>query len=61
MHIEKQRLLTAGPAPLYPKALHAMMDADIHHRTGDFPKPYRVAVQRIYAECAIAKKETVNA
>ena len=25
MHIKKQRLLTPGPTPLYPKALHAMM------------------------------------
>jgi hypothetical protein len=45
MHIKKQRLVTPGPAPLCPKALHAMM----------------AAVQRVYAECAIAKKETVNA
>ena len=40
MHIKKQRLLTPGPTPLYPKALHAMMDADIHHRTEDFRKLY---------------------
>jgi len=25
MHIRKQRLLTPGPTPLYPPALHAMM------------------------------------
>jgi aspartate aminotransferase-like enzyme len=36
MHIKKQRLLTAGPTPLYPKALQAMMGADLHHRTQDF-------------------------
>ena len=36
MHIKKQRLLTAGPTPLYPKALQAMMGADLHHRTQEF-------------------------
>src|ERR1022692_3043463 len=41
MHIRKQRLLTPGPTPLYPPALHAMMAADIHHRTEDFRKVYR--------------------
>src|ERR1017187_9830213 len=41
MHIRKQRLLTPGPTPLYPPALHAMMAADIHHRTEDFRKGYR--------------------
>ena len=40
MHIKKQRLLTPGPTPLYPKALHAMMDADLHHRTQDFRDLY---------------------
>jgi aspartate aminotransferase-like enzyme len=40
MHIKKQRLLTPGPTPLYPKALHAMLGADIHHRTEDFRKLY---------------------
>jgi aspartate aminotransferase-like enzyme len=41
MHIRKQRLLTAGPTPLLPSALHAMMGSDIHHRTDDFRKVYR--------------------
>lgn len=41
MHIRKQRLLTPGPTPLYPPALHAMMASDIHHRTEDFRKVYR--------------------
>ena len=41
MHIKKQRLLTPGPTPLYPKALHAMMASDIHHRTRDFSAVYR--------------------
>ena len=41
MHIHKQRLLTPGPTPLYPPALHAMMASDIHHRTEDFRKVYR--------------------
>ena len=41
MHIRKQRLLTPGPTPLYPPALHAMMASDIHHRTEDFRKLYR--------------------
>jgi aspartate aminotransferase-like enzyme len=41
MHIKKQRLLTPGPTPLLPKALHAMMASDVHHRTADFQKIYR--------------------
>lgn len=41
MHIRKQRLLTAGPTPLLPVALQAMMGSDIHHRTDDFRKLYR--------------------
>jgi aspartate aminotransferase-like enzyme len=41
MYIRKQRLLTPGPTPLYPPALHAMLAADIHHRTDDFRKVYR--------------------
>lgn len=41
MFIKKQRLLTPGPTPLYPKALHAMMNSDVHHRTEDFRRIYR--------------------
>src|SRR5689334_12741040 len=41
MHIRKQRLLTPGPTPLLPSALHAMMGSDIHHRTEDFRKLYK--------------------
>ncbi len=41
MYIKKQRLLTPGPTPLYPPALHAMMGSDIHHRTDDFRKLYK--------------------
>jgi len=41
MHIRKVRLLTPGPTPLYPPALHAMMGSDIHHRTEDFRNLYR--------------------
>ncbi|MBM3726762.1 MAG: alanine--glyoxylate aminotransferase family protein [Acidobacteria bacterium] len=41
MYIRKQRLLTPGPTPLLPKALHAMMGSDIHHRTEDFRKLYK--------------------
>ena len=41
MHIKKQRLLTPGPTPLLPQALHAMMGSDIHHRTDDFRKLYK--------------------
>jgi len=41
MYIRKQRLLTPGPTPLYPPALHAMMASDIHHRTEDFRRAYR--------------------
>src|ERR1700687_5707983 len=41
MYIKKQRLLTPGPTPLLPKALHAMMGSDIHHRTEEFRTLYR--------------------
>ena len=41
MYIKKQRLLTPGPTPLLPQALHAMMGSDIHHRTEDFRNLYR--------------------
>ena len=41
MHIKKQRLLTPGPTPLYPKALYAMLGADLHHRTDDFRNVYK--------------------
>src|ERR1041385_51543 len=44
MYIRKQRLLTPGPTPLYPPALHAMMASDMHHRTEDFRKVYRSAL-----------------
>jgi len=44
MHIKKQRLLTPGPTPLYPPALHAMMASDIHHRTQDFRSVYQSAL-----------------
>ncbi|HLH40176.1 MAG TPA: alanine--glyoxylate aminotransferase family protein [Bryobacteraceae bacterium] len=39
--IRKQRLLTPGPTPLYPKALYAMLGAEIHHRTEDFRQIYK--------------------
>src|ERR1700686_999264 len=39
--IKKQRLLTPGPTPLYPKALYAMLGADLHHRTEDFRNIYK--------------------
>ena len=45
MHIKKQRLLTPGPTPLYPPALHAMMASDIHHRTEDFRKVYSAVLK----------------
>ncbi len=41
MHIKKQRLLTPGPTPLYPKALYAMLGSDLHHRTDDFRNVYK--------------------
>ena len=44
MYIKKLRLLTPGPTPLYPKALHAMMGSDIHHRTEDFRNLYRAVL-----------------
>ncbi len=44
MHIKKQRLLTPGPTPLYPKALYAMLGADMHHRTDDFRAIYKAVL-----------------
>ncbi|HLW76199.1 MAG TPA: alanine--glyoxylate aminotransferase family protein [Bryobacteraceae bacterium] len=44
MHIKKQRLLTPGPTPLYPKALYAMLGADLHHRTDDFRAIYKAVL-----------------
>jgi len=44
MYIRKTRLLTPGPTPLYPPALHAMMGSDIHHRTEDFRNLYRATL-----------------
>ncbi len=44
MHLKKQRLLTPGPTPLYPPALHAMMASDLHHRTEDFRNVYRACI-----------------
>jgi aspartate aminotransferase-like enzyme len=41
MHIKKQRLLTPGPTPLYPKALYAMLGSDMHHRTDEFRTVYK--------------------
>ncbi len=41
MPIKKQRLLTPGPTPLYPKALYAMLDSDMHHRTEEFRSIYK--------------------
>src|ERR1700684_623385 len=52
MHIKKQRLLTPGPTPLYPPALHAMMASDIHHRTEDFRK--------VYLACLAGMKEVMG-
>ncbi len=49
MHVRKQRLLTAGPTPLYPPALHAMMGSDLHHRTEDFRRIYRATVTDLAA------------
>jgi len=44
MFIRKTRLLTPGPTPLLPQALHAMMGSDIHHRTEDFRNIYRAVL-----------------
>lgn len=44
MHIKKQRLLTPGPTPLYPKALYAMLGSDLHHRTDDFRAVYKAVL-----------------
>jgi len=40
MYLRKQRLLTPGPTPLHPRALQAMMGADVHHRTDEFRTLY---------------------
>ena len=52
MHIKKQRLLTPGPTPLYPPALHAMMASDLHHRTEDF--------RNVYKSCLADLKEVLG-
>src|SRR5258708_19447272 len=44
MHIKKQRLLTPGPMPLYPKALYAMLGSDLHHRTDEFRNVYKAVL-----------------
>jgi aspartate aminotransferase-like enzyme len=44
MHIRKQRLLTPGPVPIYPPALHAMQASDMHHRTKEFEAVYRTVL-----------------
>lgn len=49
MHVKKQRLLTPGPTPLYPKALQAMMGSDVHHRTEDFRRIYRSVLASLKA------------
>ena len=49
MHIKKQRLLTPGPTPLLPAALHAMMGSDIHHRTEDFRNLYKRVLTNLQA------------
>lgn len=49
MYIKKQRLLTPGPTPLLPQALHAMMGSDIHHRTEDFRNLYRTVLADLKA------------
>jgi aspartate aminotransferase-like enzyme len=49
MHIRKQRLLTPGPTPLLPQALHAMMGSDIHHRTEDFRNLYKQVLSDLQA------------
>jgi len=59
MHIKKQRLLTPGPTPLLPKALHAMMDSDVHHRTEDFRKVYSAVLRDL--KQSIGKDVTVRA
>ncbi len=47
MYIKKQRLLTPGPTPLLPAALHAMMGSDIHHRTEDFRTLYKQVLSNL--------------
>jgi aspartate aminotransferase-like enzyme len=49
MYIKKQRLLTPGPTPLLPAALHAMMGSDIHHRTEDFRNLYKQVLNDLTA------------
>jgi aspartate aminotransferase-like enzyme len=52
MYIKKQRLLTPGPTPLLPAALHAMMGSDIHHRTEDFRNLYKQVLSDLKAVLA---------
>lgn len=59
MHIKKQRLLTPGPTPLLPKALHAMMESDVHHRTEAFRKIY-AAVLADLKEIFGTKKDVLS-
>ena len=47
MHVKKLRLLTPGPTPLYPPAVRAMADADIHHRTEEFRCLYRRVLENL--------------
>ncbi len=54
MHIKKQRLLTPGPTPILPSALHAMMGSDIHHRTEDFRKLYKQVLSDLKTVLATA-------
>lgn len=68
MHIKKQRLSTPGPTPLYPvhrcgahSVSHwAWAKLDILRLGGELLRIRVDAERRVYAECAIAKKETLN-
>src|ERR1035438_10243347 len=61
MYIKKQRLLTPGPTPLYPPALHAMMASDLHHRTEDFRKVYRACLDGLKQVMATANDVVIFA
>src|SRR5579883_396625 len=59
MHIKKQRLLTPGPTPLLPSALHAMMGSDIHHRPEDFRNLYKQVLADLKAVLGTANEVLV--
>ncbi len=48
MYVRKSRLLTPGPTPLLPAAVHAMAAADRHHRTSEFRSVYSGVIEDLH-------------